>query len=249
MIRALVVDDEAPARRRMLQLLSQFSDIDVVGEAENGLAALEKVTAIKPDLVFLDIEMPELDGLSVAEALGSEGPAIIFVTAYDEHALRAFELSAIDYVVKPLSAERLQAAVSKIRKRQITDSKNGLSQLISSLKTRQQDRRLALRCGSKFVVVETSDISAVVAKDHYAAILFEGKELLTDDPLDLLATRLCQESFVRIHRSALLNLSHLRELQREGDRKYVAVLSDAVSTKLPISRERLPELKARLGIQ
>ncbi|HJT25209.1 MAG TPA: response regulator, partial [bacterium] len=107
MIKALIVDDEAPARSRMARMLSGFPDLKVVGEASNGLEALQASQTLQPDVVFLDIEMPELNGLEVAEALGGEGPTVVFVTAYSEHALKAFELSALDYLVKPVTPERL----------------------------------------------------------------------------------------------------------------------------------------------
>ena len=117
MIRCLIVDDEAPARQRLARLLGADDDVEIAGEAGDGASALEQIAALRPDVVFLDIDMPALDGLGVAAALGASGPAIVFVTAFDEHALRAFELSAIDYLVKPVAQERLDAALAKLRSR------------------------------------------------------------------------------------------------------------------------------------
>ncbi len=123
-----------------------------------------------------------------------------------------------------------------------------LSKLMESLKSDTGARRIAVRCGSKFIVIDPSKISAILARNHYAAILFDGRELLADDSLDVLETRLNRDQFSRIHRSALINIDYLKELEREGDRKYTAVLSDSAKTRVPVSRERLDELKTRLGI-
>jgi DNA-binding LytR/AlgR family response regulator len=238
----LLVDDEAPARQRLRRMIEAIEGLQILGEADNGVAALEQIALHKPAIVFLDIEMPELDGLGVAAALPSGGPAIVFVTAYDEHALKAFELAAVDYVVKPVQAERLSAAVDRVRAR--GGKGVALAQVMSTLKP----RRMAVRCGAKFVVFDPERVCAVLSKDHYSAILVDGKELLADDPLDELARRLGSPQLLRVHRGAIVNLDFLRELVHEGDRRYVAVLSDAAGTRVQVSRERLPALKAALGL-
>ena len=240
----LVVDDEPPARQRLRRLLEAIEGLTIVGEADNGVAALEQIAALQPAVVFLDIEMPELDGLGVAAALSGGKPAIVFVTAYDEHALRAFELSAVDYVVKPVHAERLAAAVDKVRARR--GAALDLGALLGKLGPRP--RRMAVRCGAKYVVFDPERVCAIVAKDDYSAILVDGKELLADEPLDELMRRLDASQLLRVHRSAIVNLAFLRELVNDGDRRYVAVLSDAAATRVPVSRERLPALKAALGL-
>ena len=248
MIKALIVDDEAPARSRMARLLSGFPDLRVAGEASNGLEALQAAQSLQPDVVFLDIEMPELNGLEVAEALGGEGPTVVFVTAYSEHALKAFELSALDYLVKPVTPERLSETLEKIRRRKEPQSSAHLQKLIERLEEGRARRRMAVKCGAKYRVFEPSQVSAVIAREHYAAILVEGQELLADDSLDQLAQRLDPARFLRIHRSAIINLDYLRELEHEGDRKYTAVLSDPAKTRLPVSRERLEDLRKVLGL-
>lgn len=248
MIKALIVDDEAPARSRMARMFSGFPDLKVVGEASNGLEALQASQTLQPDVVFLDIEMPELNGLEVAEALGGEGPTVVFVTAYSEHALKAFELSALDYLVKPVTPERLAETMEKVRRRKEPQSPFQLQKLIESLEEGRVRRRMAVKCGAKYRVFEPSQVSAVIAREHYAAILVEGQELLADDSLDQLAQRLDPARFLRIHRSAIINLDYLRELEHEGDRKYTAVLSDPAKTRLPVSRERLEDLRKVLGL-
>lgn len=249
MIKVLIVDDEALARNRLARLLSAFSDLQVVGEASNGLEALQVSQELKPDLAFLDIEMPELNGLEVAEAWSAEGPSVVFVTAYSEHALKAFELSALDYLVKPVVPERLAETVERIRKRKTPAPPDHFQEALDILEHGRSKRRMAVKCGNKYRVFNPSQVSAVIAKDHYAVLLVDGQELLSDDRLETLAQRLDPKKFLRIHRSAIINLDYLKELEHEGDRKYAAVLSDPAKTRLPISRERLDDLKRELGLE
>jgi len=250
MIKVMIVDDEAPARARLSRLVAGFPELKVVGEAGNGLEALKAAEKLRPDLVFLDIEMPELNGLEAAEAWGGKGPMVVFVTAYSEHALKAFELSALDYLVKPVSPERLKETVERVRRRGQAASPRveGLSDFRDAMKEGRARRRMAVKCGSKYLVFDPSQVSAIVAKDHYAALQVEGREVLADDRLDALAQRLDPGKFIRIHRSAVINLDFLKELEHEGDRKYVAVLSDAAKTRLPVSRERLEDLRKALDL-
>jgi DNA-binding LytR/AlgR family response regulator len=240
----LLVDDEAPARQRLRRLLEAVEEIRIVGEADNGVAALEAIARLSPAVVFLDIDMPELDGLGVAAALEAPAPAIVFVTAYDEHALRAFDVSAVDYLVKPVQKDRLAATIAKLRDRTVAAPK--LDALADKLGGRP--RRMAVRCGAKFVVFDPERVCAILSKDDYSVILVDDKELLADDSLDDLQRRLASPQLLRVHRGAIVNLAFLRELVHEGDRRYVAVLSDAGGTRVPISRERLPAVKAALGL-
>jgi two-component system LytT family response regulator len=229
-------------------MLVSYSDLEVVGEASNGLETLQMAQSAKPDLIFLDIEMPELSGLEVAEALAGDGITIVFVTAYSEHALKAFELSALDYLVKPVSPERLFETIERIRKRKEAVSFHQFQSLMIRLEEGRVKRRMAVKCGAKYKVFDPALISAVVAKDHYAILLIEGQELTADDSMDVLSQRLDPQKFLRIHRSAIINLDYLKELEHEGDRKYAAVLSDTAKTRLPVSRERLDELKKILNL-
>ncbi len=248
MIRVLLVDDETPARGRLARLLSEIKDIQIVGEAANGLEALSAAQEFKPDLAFLDIEMPELNGLEVAEAWADNGPAVVFVTAYTEHALRAFEVSALDYLVKPVSADRLSEALDKVRRHKPQPGLEQFQSFLEKFQEKRAKRRMAVKCGSRYRVLDPERVTAIVAKDHYASILVEGQEILCDDSLDHLAQRLDPGRFLRIHRGAVINLDFLKELEHQGDRKYLAVLSDVAKTKLLVSRERLDELKERLGL-
>jgi two-component system, LytTR family, response regulator len=250
MLRCFIADDEAPARERLKRLLSSLEDVSIVGEAGDGVQTLERVTATSPDVLLLDIDMPELDGLGVAEALPEAGPVVIFVTAYEGHALRAFELAALDYLVKPVSLERLEAAVERARAR--TGARPDLPLLSSQLAqagARRPLQRLAVRCGARFIVFDPAKVHAILARDHYAALLCGDTELLSDDSLEVIGRRFDPAQFLRVHRSAIINITSLRELVHEGDRRYFAVLSDAGATRVPVSRERLASLKAALGIE
>jgi len=246
-LRCLIADDEPPARGRLRRMLGGMLDTEVVGEASDGVAAIEEVCRLKPDLLLLDIDMPELDGLAVAAALPAGATDIVFVTAYDAHAVRAFELAAVDYLVKPVSRERLEAALTRVRNRRPREAPD-VAKLLARLTRGGLPARMAVRCGAKVLLFDPSRVSAVLARDHYTAILVDGRELLADDSLDELTRRLDAPHFVRVHRSALLNLTFVRELIREGDRKYVAILAGAQGARIPISRERLPALKAALGL-
>ncbi len=245
MIRALVVDDEPPARERLQRLLKVHADVECIAEAGDGLQALSMIEKLRPDVVFLDIQMPELDGLSVAASIPKGGPSVIFATAFDEHAVRAFELAAVDYLLKPIKKERLASALDRLRSKPLPAA--DVARAVFA-KLQQPSRKMAVRCGAKYVVFDIERVAAIVAQDHYAAILVDDRELLSDDSLDKLMDRFDDVRFLRVHRGAIINVGFVHELQQEGDRKYVAVLSNPSGTRVPISREKLDELKTRLGI-
>ncbi len=247
MIRTLLVDDEAPALDRLKKLLKAYPDIQVINEVQDGLTALSLIEKERPDLVFLDIDMPELSGLDVAKTIGMTGPLIVFATAYDEYALEAFESNAIDYVVKPINTSRLDITVEKIRRSLQSGKKTSLQSLTTSLQ-KDGTSRLAVKIGSKYEVFDPSSISAAIASNHYTSLIVDGRELLSDESLESVHLRLDEKIFIRVHRSAIVNIKFIKELKREGDRKYMAILNDKVRTQVPISRERLPQVKMILGL-
>ncbi|MBK7959920.1 MAG: response regulator transcription factor [Bdellovibrionales bacterium] len=249
MIRAVLVDDEKPAVDRLKKLLKSYNDLNVVGEAYDGLSALSIIEEKRPDLVFLDIDMPELNGLEVAKTLGVQGPPVIFVTAYDEHALDAFESSAIDYLVKPINTARLDFAIEKMRRSLSKPMKGSLETLLTKLQNSRYPTRLAVKIGVKYEVFDPSTISVAVAKDHYTSLIVDGRELLCDDSLEAIIARIDPSVFIRVHRGAALNVRYLKELKREGDRKFTAILNDKGQSQVPVSRERLPQLKKFLGLE
>ncbi len=242
-MRALLIDDERPAIDRLSDLLKRYPDIDVVGTAQDGISALTLISEKNPDVVFLDIEMPELSGLEVARTLGVGGPMIIFATAFDEHALEAFESCAIDYIVKPINRERLHFTIEKLRR--TVDKPSPMDSFFSKV---DPPKRLAVKIGSRYEVFDPNLISVAQARDDYTALLVEGREFLSDDSLDSISTRLDPSLFMRVHRGALINVQYLKELRREGDRKYIAILSDKSQSQVSVSRERLTLLKKFLGL-
>ncbi len=247
-MKVLLVDDEKPARARLARLLQEFPDVVVVGEATNGQEALERIMALRPDVVFLDIEMPGLTGLEVARVLPASGPKVVFATAYDEFALQAFDANAVDYLVKPIEVERLRKTMERLTDRSRKPDLAALAAAVDLLDRAPKSSKLAVRVGAKFLVFDVAKISALCATDHYVEVLCGEHRALADDSLDALERRLDPQKFARIHRGAIVNLDFLKELRREGDRKYVAVLNDYFESELPVSREGLAPLKERLGI-
>lgn len=184
---------------------------------------------------------------AVAESIPPGGPQVIFATAFDQHALRAFELAAVDYLLKPIDRTRLASALDRVRKQGGPSQAADLARAVIA-RLQPDGRKMAVRCGAKYVVFDVERVAGILAEDHYATILVDGRELLADEPLDRLLARLNDPRFLRVHRSAIVNVDFIGELQHEGDRKYAAILSDSRKTRIPVSRDKLDELKGRLGI-
>ena len=221
--RALIVDDEALARERVRTLLGQTSDITVVGECSGGREAVEKILAERPDLVFLDVQMPDLNGFEVLDAVATEWlPAVIFVTAYDEYAIKAFDVHAIDYLLKPIEPERFRKALARATKRG----------LLSLLDERPIDR-LVIRNRSKVSFLKLSEIDWIEADGKHAR-LHSGREThVVRHTLTRLEQRLASHGFVRVHRSAIVNVDRIKELEPWFHGEYVVILKDG--TKLTSS--------------
>ena len=238
-LRALVVDDEPLARQRIRHLLRRATDIDVAGECANGLEAVKAIEDLKPDLVFLDIQMPELDGFGVVEAVGAEAmPPTLFITAYDQHALRAFEVHALDYLLKPFSVERFHRALERAR-RWCVHQKDGtgpnLEALIDGLR---QERpwvdRLLVKLGDRHVLVRTAAIQWIEAEDNYVRLHVEGTSHLLRQTMTGVLGRLDPAQFRRIHRSAIVNLDCIKEFQPWSGGDHLVIMRDG--TKLTLSR-------------
>ena len=242
-IRAVVVDDEALSRALILEYLAEHSDVEVVGECANGFEAVRAVTELGPDLLFLDVQMPKLDGFEVLELVGADVD-VIFVTAYDTYALRAFEVHAVDYLLKPFRAGRFAAALDQARARLARAERAPASQVVASARPAGAHReRILIRSGAKVEVVPVGRIDYILARDDYVGFVVGGRELLKQQTLADLASQLDPERFVRIHRSCVLNLDRLARLDRATRDSHVAVLKDG--TELPVSRSgyaRLNEL-------
>ena len=250
-IRALIVDDEPLARRGIRQLLEREPDVTVVGEARNGRDALRALRTLNPDLVFLDVQMPETDGFEVLRAYGPERmPAVIFVTAYDVFAVRAFDAHAIDYLVKPLREARFAEAVQRVRERMRSEDAVTLSRQLSALLATSDASRAEPRISSRVVVptsngdlvLDAREIDWIEADDYYAAIYAGGRRHLIRESLASLETRLDGEVFVRAHRSAIVNVERVRELRSDAPGECIIVLRDG--TRVPVSRRRRDHVTA-----
>ncbi|NJN64842.1 MAG: response regulator [Acidobacteria bacterium] len=242
-MRALIVDDEAVARRRLARLLEAHPEVTIVGEAADGQKALDAIRALAPDLVFLDIRMPEMDGLEVAFK-SAGGPRVIFVTAHDEYAVQAFEAAACDYLLKPVDPARLRLALARVASSS-SPNLGALEGVLRAALGRIDAPRLVARRGDTAEFLDPRAIARITVKQGYSVVEAEGREYLLDETLANLEERLSSLGFVRTHRGELVNLQHVRALRREGDAGTL-MLSDGQSA--PVSRHYLAEVKRRLGL-
>ncbi|QQS46925.1 MAG: response regulator [Acidobacteriota bacterium] len=249
MIRALIVDDEPLARERIRTLLEERRDIEVIGECGDGQEAAHRIPAERPDLVFLDIQMPELDGFEVIEAISRERlPAIVFVTAFDEHAIRAFEVNAIDYLLKPINAARfeqsVQRAIDRLANSGEREADRNLSDFVEKLRAeRRYTKRFAVRSGSRLSFVRAADVDWLDVADNYVRLHVAGREHLVRGTLKLVESQLNPETFVRVHRSLIINLDRVESVEPYSHGEYTVTMKDGA--KLTTSRsysERLREL-------
>src|ERR1700723_420576 len=241
-IRALVVDDEPLARERLALLLQNGGDVEITGECGNGTAALDCLRTQPIDLLFLDIQMPERAGLEGVEEMGMFGlPATVFVTAYQEHAVRAFELEAIDYLTKPVHPERLQLTMQRVRKALaaknalLTQSQfsTALRELRSSLEEpKRYQGRVLVRDGIKDLLLPVQSIEWVEAADYYCALHAHGRTFMLRESIAELAAKVAPEIFLRVHRSTIVNLSHVAEIYREGPDEGTVVLRSGQKLKM-----------------
>jgi two-component system LytT family response regulator len=242
-IRALVVDDEQPARERLRQLLSAHADVQVVGEAEDGVQAIERVAELTPDVVFLDIQMPGASGLDVVVSLGPARPAIVFCTAFDQYAVDAFELSAVDYLLKPVNRARLAASLERLRHRaRVRDRDRTLDEV--SRRDGVTPSRFLARRGARFLVVPRHEVVGF-ASDGDVTHLLTATETLTMQPtLAALARRLDPGSFVQISRNVIVSLDAVREARPFPDGTGEALLTNGQT--VPVTRRRWRVLMERL---
>jgi two-component system, LytTR family, response regulator len=263
-LRVLIVDDEPLGRARIADLLAKEPDVDVVGMASNGTEALNAIASLRPDLVFLDVQMPGMTGLEVARALGVERmPATIFVTAYDQHALQAFDLAALDYLVKPFDDERFEQAFRRARRLVSLEETRRLHQrLLSVLQDPHVQTltphdggapqaapqpylgRIPVESKGKITYVPVDDVEYILASGPYAELIVGGRRHLVRESMQSLEDRLDPSRFMRIHRSSIVQLSRVDALLHGAGGDYEAQLKDG--TRLRVSRNRREALEARL---
>ena len=260
-MRIVVVDDEQLAREELCYQLGQLGTTEVVAQAANGLEAIAAVERHEPDLVFLDVQMPGLTGFEVARRLlqrHDESPALIFVTAFDQHAIEAFEVNAVDYLLKPVDAARLEQALQRARRRLSSDRASGqgplndqLERIVKMMSSGRQIRRdqVAVKVGERFLLVHADDII-------YASLADESINIVTGHvagssnyrTLDDLQARLDPEVFWRVHRSHLVNINKIKEIVPWFSRNYILRMKDAKSTEIPVSRSQTKRLREYLKL-
>jgi two-component system LytT family response regulator len=255
-IRAIIVDDEKPARRRLRELLEKRSDIGVVAECSNGAEAVRQIRALQPDLLLLDVQMPGLDGFGVVEEIGAaQMPATIFVTAYDQYALKAFEVSALDYLLKPFSDERFENSLARVLSfvsgRRREDLSHQILSLLGQIRPKQpQNAGATLDClmikdGGRVLFLRVEEIDWIEAAGVYVQVHTAGKTWLHRISLSELEAKLDARRFIRIHRSTIVNLSRIKELRPHSHGDFLVALRDGAELKL--SRSYRQKVEASLG--
>jgi two-component system LytT family response regulator len=238
-LRALIVDDEDLARRLIREYLQGHADIDVVGECENGLDAVKQITALQPDLVFLDIQMPRLTGLEVLELTGRRA-GVIFTTAYDEHAIKAFELHAVDYLLKPFSKARFDDALARARTLHAPAAAAPAIDALVARKTAPLERIL-IRDREQVHVIAIEQVECIEAQGDYLAIHVDGKCHLKPQRISEIEEQLDPARFLRVHRSFIISLAHLQAIERPGPDRHAARLRSG--KRVPISRSGYEKLR------
>jgi two-component system LytT family response regulator len=247
-LRAFIVDDEAPARRRIRRLLLSEPDVAVTGECGDGASAIEVIIRERPDLVFLDVQMPERDGFDVVAGIRSgDRPPIVFVTAYDRYALRAFEIHAVDYLLKPFTRERFRTALERVRDRiarRAPDS--AVEALVRTLRDRQKYRsRVTVKSGGRTHVIDLASVDWIQAADNYVRLHVQSREYLLRETLASLETRLDPARFVRIHRSVIVPVDRVATLTPVSHGDAEVLLRDG--TRLAASRTWRDRLRRVIG--
>ena len=243
-LRVVIVDDEEPARALLREYIGRAGGVEIVGECRNGFEAVKAVNDLKPDLLFLDIQMPKLNGFEVLELLGRD-VAVVFATAYDEHAIRAFEVNAVDYILKPVSPERVKTALDRARERLVVRAPLPVAEIAAAARPAGQPAsRIVVRQGPKVHVITADKLDFAEAQDDYVSLRSEGKSYLKQQTLGDLESSLDPSRFVRIHRSYLLNLDRLARIDTEGGEPKAVLLHDG--TRLPLSRSGYGRLKGML---
>jgi two-component system LytT family response regulator len=244
-VRVLVVDDERPARAEVLRQLARHPEIEVVGEAADGATAAERIVELAPDLLFLDIQMPELDGFGVLQAIADEErPVVVFVTAYDEFALQAFEARAVDYLLKPYDTERFDAALARALVH-VRDRSASLDALLDAVASEgRRPTRIATRCGTRFHLLDVADVERLEAARNYVMLHTDSGEYLTRATLSSLERRLDPETFMRVHRGHVVRLDSVAVVDRLASGDLRIRMRDG--TEVPVARSHRRELLERV---
>jgi two-component system LytT family response regulator len=246
-LRTIIIEDEAPARELLKHYLKDYNEIEIIAECADGFAGLKTISELKPDLVFLDIQMPKLTGFEMLEVL-EEKPEIIFTTAYDQYAIKAFELNAVDYLLKPFHKERLTEALSKAIEK--TNSGKGEPKAASELISRRPEpsapvTRIVVRKGNSINIIPVDQLRYVEAEDDYVMIHHSTGKALKQQTMRYYEENLPKADFVRIHRSYIVRIEEIKRIEPYGKDNHIAVLQSG--DKLPVSRAGYKHLKDELN--
>lgn len=247
MYKTIVIDDEQLARQRIKRLLKEYDEIDIIAEAENGAEGLLLIEQHQPDLIFLDIEMPVLNGFEMLAKLTHQ-PKVVFTTAYDQYAIKAFEEGSIDYLLKPVELERLDKTIKKLKQSNLAPAQIPLEELIRQINGKKAIKTLTVKIGDKILLIKLSDIVHIQAEDKYVFLhTVDGKKHLTDFTLSTLEEKLPEE-FLRIHRSDIINTDFIKEIRKGFNGALIFVLNNQTETRVTSSRSNSEALRVKFDI-
>ncbi|SOD14531.1 LytR/AlgR family response regulator transcription factor [Pedobacter xixiisoli] len=244
--KTIIIEDEQLARQRLKRLLNNYSEIEIIAEAENGAQGLALINKHQPDLIFLDIEMPILNGFEMLAQLTENQPKVVFTTAYDQYAIKAFEEGSIDYLLKPIELERLDKTIAKLKQTNLAKPAIAIEDLLQQIKGKPTAKTLTVKLGDRILLIKFEDIVHIQAEDKYVFLhTADGKKHLTDYTLSTLEEKL-PEDFLRIHRSDIINTNHITEIRRGFNGALVFVMSNG--EKVTSSRSNSESLRQRFEI-
>ncbi len=251
LFKAIVIDDEPAARRLIKNLLEEYKDVvEVIAEAGNGREAIQKIEKSDPDLIFLDIQMPDLTGFEVLEQLQKK-PNIIFTTAYEQYAIKAFESFSIDYLLKPIKEERLRQSIEKLKefgRLNHSININGLQEIIRQFQAPKKATALPIKTGDRIILLRYENIAYLEAQDKYVFVFtIDGQKYLTDHSLSALSEKL-PSPFCRIHRSYIINKERIREMHRHFSGRYLFIMDDKAGTRLTSGRTYHDVFSSEFGL-
>jgi two-component system LytT family response regulator len=245
-LRAIIVEDEKPARELVKAFLKEHENIELVGECDNGFDGVKAINETKPDLVFLDIQMPKLTGFEMIELL-DEVPDVIFTTAFDQYAIKAFELSAVDYLMKPFSKKRFSEAIEKVYHRiSQNQEKPKIKEFANQVKEDTEEiERIFVKTGSKIDVVPVNEIVRIESEDDYVEIFTPKGKFLKKETMNYLEKVMPKDTFVRVHRSSIINLNQIQKIEKYGKDSSMVILKDG--SRVNVSKSRIKDLRSQLG--
>lgn len=247
MWKTLIIDDEQLARQRIKRLLKEYDEVDIIAEAENGAEGLTLIEQHQPALIFLDIEMPVLNGFEMLAKLKHQ-PKVVFTTAYDQYAIKAFEEGSIDYLLKPIELERLDKTIKKLKQTNLSPTQVPLEELMRQINGKKAIKTLTVKLGEKILLIKLNDIIHIQAEDKYVFLhTVDGKKHLTDFTLSTLEEKLPEE-FLRIHRSDIINTEYIKEIRKGFNGSLIFVLNSQTETRITSSRSNSEALRLRFDI-